>query len=100
MNKIDNNKAFQEILKNAPDMPQPEIPDGNPKPKKGNLHFIISMAVMLIGQVGTIIAIYKLRKTMLANNIPASKPKDSENENSSSTTESKDSESEKPPTLY
>lgn len=67
MKKIDSNRAFQNILKNAPEMPQPKMPDQNPKSRNGNLGLIVTLVVVIAGQLITIMAINKLRKDTLGH---------------------------------
>ena len=62
MKNLDSNKAFQNILKNAPQMPVSQIPEGNPKSDNNNQGMLLTLAVVFIGQLLTLIALDKLIK--------------------------------------
>jgi hypothetical protein len=62
MKNLKSNKAFQNILKNAPEMPLSQIPGENPKSGNGNEGMFLTLAVVFIGQFLTLIALDKIIK--------------------------------------
>jgi hypothetical protein len=62
MKNLKSNKAFQNILKNAPEMPLSQIPGENPKSGNGNEGMVLTLAVVFIGQFLTLIALDKIIK--------------------------------------
>jgi len=66
MKNLDSNKAFQNILKNAPEMPAPKIPEDNPQSNgNGNAGLVVSFAVILIAQFLMYMAINNSQKKIL-----------------------------------
>jgi hypothetical protein len=59
MNKLGNKKAFQDFFKNAPEMPQSQISTENPR-SNGNVGLIVFLAVVVVGQFLTLMALDKL----------------------------------------
>ena len=62
MKNLDSNKAFQNILKNAPEMPMSQIPDENPKSGNEYAGLVLSIAVIFVGQILMLLAMDKLIK--------------------------------------
>ena len=84
MNKMGNKNAFQTFFENAPELPQSQQTEVDPK-SNGNTGLFISLVVVVIGQLLTIVALDKFRKDMLwtINNTPKF-PKISQKGNSTS----------------
>ena len=59
MNKLGNKKAFQDFFENAPEMPQSQISTENPR-SNGNVGLIVFLAVVVVGQFLTLMALDKL----------------------------------------
>ena len=64
MNKMSNKIAYQTFFENAPELPQSQQPEVDPK-SNGNTGLFISLAVVVIGQLLTIVALDKFRKDMI-----------------------------------
>lgn len=63
MKNLKSNKAFQNILKNAPQMPEPKLPEDNTQSNgNGNEGMFLTLAVVFIGQFLTLIALDKIIK--------------------------------------
>ena len=59
MNKLGNKKTFQDFFENAPELPQSQIPTENPR-SNGNLGLVAFLAVVVVGQFLTLLALDKL----------------------------------------
>jgi hypothetical protein len=84
MNKMSNKIAYQTFFDNAPELSESPQPEVDPK-SNGNAGLLISLAVVVIGQLVMLAALDKFRKDMLGkiNNTPKS-PKISQKGNSTS----------------
>ena len=66
MKNLKSNKAFQNILKNAPEMPEPKIPENKPQTNgNGNAGLVISIALILVSQLMMYMAINNSQKKIL-----------------------------------
>jgi hypothetical protein len=65
MNRLDSDTAFQKILKNAPEMPTPKIPEDEPILNNGNIGMIFSVVTLLLGQALIYLAFQKTQVEML-----------------------------------
>ena len=63
MNKLQSNKAFQEILKNAPEMPINQNPET--KLSSGNWGLLITLGCVALGQLLVYAALEKMKKDMM-----------------------------------
>jgi hypothetical protein len=66
MKNLKSNKAFQNILKNAPEMPAPQMPEDTPKSNgNGNVGLVISITLLLVSQFLMYMAINNSQKKIL-----------------------------------